>query len=521
MSKRKLRTGSAALACIYCGTVAAAPTFKILDHERLDLTARVEASGQQHLAFDAYGHHFDVDLEPNDAIARGVSANRSDIKPYKGTVAGQSGSWARLTQTRDGWRGVVDDGQDLYAIEPANELRHSAVQPLPDGGSSATPVIYRLADAITDGAAYCGTQINENLTPTSNDRPTALEAFTHIATELSNKDTARLPTRELVVGVIADHTFTDAAGPDPEGAIVARMDIVDGIWSTQAGIRVVLGPVTILSDKDDFFSSTSVPGDLLAEVSSYRSRLSAHTDTGLTHLMTGRAMNGNIIGIAYLGAICEGADSVSLSQSTISTVMGALVAAHELGHNFNAVHDGVPGVCSATAQTYLMAPVINMSNQFSACSLSRIAMRAETARCLVQIPPLAGGPMTGGTVPGSTSIDGNPSGGNGSSIGGGDGAAPTGGSGGSNGSNGGDGGSNAGTATSGGGGRLDFGWLAFLGSLFVLQRARPLLQRRAAETQLNETRNQGRTDQCGRRGNGRASRSGIPGVRLASRDRSH
>src|SRR4051812_21046119 len=144
------------------------------------------------------------------------------------------------------------------------------------------------------------------------------------------------------------------------------MDIVDGIWSTQVGIKIALAPLTILTDQTDFFSATPVPGDLLAEVAKYRARLPAHTDTGLTHLMTGRAMDGNIVGIAYLGAICQGASSVSLSQSTPSTIVGALIAAHELGHNFNAAHDGVPGACSTTAQTYLMAPVINFSNQFSA-----------------------------------------------------------------------------------------------------------------------------------------------------------
>jgi hypothetical protein len=474
MSNRKLRTGGAALACAFCGTVAAAPTFKILYHERLDTLQQVEASGQQHLAFDAYGRHFDVDLELNSAIARGVSANRSDIKPYQGTVAGQPGSWVRLTRTRDGWRGVIEDGQDLYAIEPASDLRQSAVQPLPDGGSSSTPVIYRLADAITEGAAYCGTQDDESLTTKSTRGASALKAFTRIAEELSTKDTARLPTRELVVGVVADHTFADTVGPDPEGAIVARMDIVDGIWSAQVGIRVVLAPVTILSDKDDFFSSTSVPGDLLAEVSSYRARLSAHAATGLTHLMTGRTMSRNIIGIAYLGAICDGADSVSLSQSTISTVVGALVAAHELGHNFNSVHDGVPGVCSTTPQSYLMAPVINFSNQFSACSLGQINARAETARCLVQIPPTASAPSTGSNSSGSTSTGGNSSGSNGSNSAGGDGSGTSGSSGGAgspNGSGGVDGG-NAGTSASGGGGRLDFEWLAFLGSLLVSQQVR-------------------------------------------------
>jgi hypothetical protein len=473
MSNRKLRTGSAALACLFSGTVAAAPTFKILYHERLDSLPRVEAAGQQHLAFEAYGHHFDIDLQLNTSIARGVPTSRSDIKPYKGTVTGQPGSWVRLTQTRDGWRGILDDGQDLYAIEPARDLRQSAVQPLPESESSSTAVIYRLADAITEGLAYCGTEADENLTTQSNQRPTALQAFTRIGAELSSKDTARLPTRELVVGVIADHTFTDAVGPDPEGAIVARMDIVDGIWSTQVGIRVVLAPVTILSDKDDFFSSTSVPGNLLAELSSYRGRLPAHTDTGLTHLMTGRTMKGNIIGIAYLGAICEGAESVSLSQSTASTVMGALIAAHELGHNFNAVHDGVPGVCSTTPQTYLMAPVINFSNQFSTCSLRQINSRAETARCLVQVPPTAGGspnPATGGSLPGLSSGTGSNVGGDGSNP---SGSGSDGGSGGSGTTTGSGGGDSGGGATSGGGGRLDFGWLAFLGSLLLLKRARP------------------------------------------------
>jgi len=469
MSNHRLRTGSAALACLFTGVASAAPTLKILYHERLDITPRIEASGRQHLSFDAYGHHFDIDLEINEDIARAVSADRSDIKPYKGTVAGQAGSWVRLTQTRDGWRGVLHDGQELYAIEPAGELLKSAVQPLPGDGSSSTPMMYRLADAIMpDGAAYCGTDTNDSIASAANDPPTALNAFTRIATELSSKDTSRVATRQLVVGVVADHTFTDAVGPDVQGAIVSRMDIVDGIWSAQVGIKIALGSLTILTDQTDFFSATMVPGDLLTEVSKYRARLPAHSDTGLTHLLTGRAMQGNIVGIAYLGAICQGGNSVSLSQSTASTTIGALIAAHELGHNFNAVHDGAPGVCSTTPQSYLMAPVINFSNQFSVCSLRSIDARAQTAGCLVQIPPTAGGtfnPTTGSNPSGSDS-GGTPAD---PSAGGGDTGGP-GGSGSTNGNSG------NGATVGGGGGRLDFAWLAFLGSLLMLQRVRPLLK---------------------------------------------
>lgn len=470
MSNRKRCTGSAGLAFLtLCGTATAAPALKVLYHERLAISPRVDAAGQEHLSFDAYGRRFDVDLEPNESIARAVPANRSDIKPYSGTVAGQSGSWVRLTHTRDGWRGVINDGQDLYAIEPGSELRNSAVQPLPDGGSSSTPVIYRLADAILSGeAAYCGTEANESLTPSSgNDQSTALQTFTQLTKELARKDAASVPGRQLVVGVLADHTFTDAVGPDPQGAIVARMDIVDGIWSAQVGIRIVLAPVTIFTDSNDRFSSTTVAADLLAEVAGFRAGLSAHSNVGLTHLMTGRKMDGNIIGIAYLGAVCDGAESVSLSQSTVSTTIGALIAAHELGHNFNAIHDGVPGVCSTTPQTYLMAPVINFSEQFSTCSLTQIELRAETASCVAPIPSMAGGsPPTaiappGGIAPPGIISDGNSQPGGASNVGM-------------------SGGDSADNGAGGGGGSLDPGLLVFLGGVLGLQRARPLQLRRRA-----------------------------------------
>ena len=77
MLNRKLCTGSAVLACLtLVGTVTAAPTFKILYHERLDITPRVDTNGQQHVSFDAYGRHFDIDLELNDNIARGAQDDR-------------------------------------------------------------------------------------------------------------------------------------------------------------------------------------------------------------------------------------------------------------------------------------------------------------------------------------------------------------------------------------------------------------------------------------------------------------
>ena len=468
MFNRKLCTGSAVLACLVLfRTATGAPALQVLYHEKLELTSRVDAKGQQHVSFDAYGRHFDVNLELNENIRRGVSRERSDIKPYRGTVTGQSGSWVRLTQTRDGWRGVISDGHELYAIEPENELQAALASSAGVGGissnasSSSAPVMYRLADAIMpDGAGYCGTDLDESLTSHAS-RPTALKAFTHIANDISMKDTGAATTKALVVGVVADHAFTDTVGSDPEGAIVSRMDVVDGIWYSQVGIEIILGPITVMTDTNDTFSATTDPNDLLSEVAAYRGKLPSGDGTGLTHLMTGRAMDGNIIGISYLGAVCNGDYSASLSQSTVSTTMGALVAAHELGHNFNSIHDGVPGVCASTPQTYLMAPTINYSNQFSSCSLSQINELVATASCLKQVAAptssTSSDSSTGPSTSSGTTSSGSTSSGGGDTV-----SDPT--TSGTNSTSG------SGSSSGGGGGSLDLAWVAFLGGMLLFRR---------------------------------------------------
>ena len=451
MFRRKLCTGSAALTCLAAFQIAnAAPTYQVLYHERLEIVPRVDAQGEQHLGFDAYGRHFDLDLELNESIRRGVPTNRSDIKPYRGAVAGRAGSWVRLTQTRDGWRGVLSDGQDLYAIEPARQLQKAGVQSVT--GDGASPVMYRFADTLMpDGAGDCGTDTDENLAQSAHS--SALNAYTAIAKDLALKDTSVVTTRQLVVSVVTDHPFSDQIS-DPAGEIVARMDVVDGIWSSQVGIHIALGSVNVVSDTDDPFSATTVPTDLLAELATYRGKLPRSDGSGLTHLMSGRTLDGNIIGIAYVSAVCDGSDSVSLSDTTISTTMGALVAAHELGHNFNSPHDGVAGACASTPQTYLMAPQINFSNQFSACSLTQITARAATASCVQAVGSSSG---SGSSSGGATSSGGAP--GSGGTV-----------------SDPGSGGTSSGS--SGGGGSLDLTWLAALSAGLMLHLREPTTRRR-------------------------------------------
>ena len=397
-ARRPLRAALAAAAiCGMLPAAYAAPLFQILNHEAVHIATNTSSSGIRHMRLEAFGRRFELDLQPNEGIRRAVPAGRGDIEPLAGTLEGQAGTWVRLTRTRAGWRGMIFDGRELYAVEPVADVADALVQPHADLSDTA-PVMYRLADALmTVNPGFCETLIAEGTTgadaaagstnATSNaapTRPTALRVFKAIAADLSSA-AGQFPSKRLLTGVVADYEFANKFN-DPEGAIIARMDIVDGIFSSQVGVKISLAPLTIIATPTEPFTKTAA-SELLSQLRSYRGHNSAQMALGVTHLMTGRNMDGDTVGIAYQGSLCNGDTSASLSEGAHSTTMSALIAAHELGHNFNAPHDGVPGACATTPKTFLMAPQINGSNQFSSCSLAQIATRIRSAQCLLSYAP--------------------------------------------------------------------------------------------------------------------------------------
>jgi hypothetical protein len=203
------------LALVAAEATAAEPSsrqpVKVLYHERLALAARAEPAGHLHISFEAYGRRFELSLEPNEGIGRGVPASRSDIQPLQGKLDGQPGSWARLTQIRGVWRGVISDGHELYAIEPGSEVAAAAVQP-PETTDRSAPLIYRFSDTLMSGdGGLCGT--GESV-----DSAISLAAYNDVAPTADQSSTL-----QLTVSVVADHAFSTAVGDDNGGG--GRIDI--------------------------------------------------------------------------------------------------------------------------------------------------------------------------------------------------------------------------------------------------------------------------------------------------------
>ncbi len=357
-------------------------SFDVVYQEPLNQLQMVHApsSGQQKpgfatlrkLTFEAYGKRFDINLEVNhtllDAAQRGSLG--SGVEVYRGDITGMPNSWVRLVVTNDAPRGVLWDGNELWAIEVgANET-----------SGKEQPFIFRLDDLqVTPGALTCS----------------------HVSTASSAGEFAKAMLSEgsvvvvqgleassqIDLAVIADFEFTRDKGASVDTALISRMNIVDGIFSAQLGVQLNVNRIDTYTTNDDPFSDQTASGELLDELTDFRFATPSQNSNGLSHLFTGRNLDTTTVGIAYTGALCSRRYGAGLTQGTHSEVMDSLIAAHEIGHNFGAPHDGTrTSACESEPQDFLMAPRLNGSDTFSACSITQMQDDVNRASCISALP---------------------------------------------------------------------------------------------------------------------------------------
>jgi len=188
---------------------------------------------------------------------------------------------------------------------------------------------------------------------------------------------------EITVWAIGDYEFRNAFADDVEAgaAIAARFNNIDGYFSQQVGVQIRLAmPIEMINDPDVPFSTTLDAATLLDDVSLYREATPAQTAHSLTHVYTGRSLTAPTVGIAWKGVLCQDYFGTGLSEGLGGSTIPSLIAAHEIGHNFNADHDGEPAPrsCPLELEDFIMAPAVNTSNDtFSDCSVG--VMQAQVA----------------------------------------------------------------------------------------------------------------------------------------------
>ena len=365
--------------------------FEILYYEVLPpmaLASRSDESGQHDAlssewtwSFESFGKSFDLILQSNDRlIAKLPLRQRKKMADshqlYRGKIDGIENSWVRLTRTGEKWFGMIWDGQEIYIIDPMSVLE-PALQ-----GFSLTPHsahgIYRLSDTRELEAQVCGLGSAGIHANSIHDYEALVQELQERVT--SNAEGAVLNLDMAVVADVEFSTIQQSLGTSTDDAVIARINVVDGIFSEQVGVQINLVDIQELSNNGSLTSTD--PFILLQQFGEFTSS-GTFNNPGVAHLFTGRDLIGGTIGIAYVSSLCSSRFGIGVNEITGGGTLRALVVAHELGHNFGAPHDNESGsACASTPGTFLMNPFINGSDQFSQCSITEMQPEINSASCI-------------------------------------------------------------------------------------------------------------------------------------------
>lgn len=295
-------------------------------------------------------------LQVDDGIAIHTVPTPSCVT-YQGEVVAVPGSAVAVTVAQGQMRGIVIDDRGLWGI-----------QPLQDVDPTARPSLHMLYHAADNWNQpfRCGVQNAMQPGPNTpvNDLDTLSQA--QIACEIDYPQYLRF------------NNVTNAQN-DVTGVINA----MDVIYRRDCNITYLVTTILVRTSGDPY--STTDPGTLLSQFGSWWNAYQGAVPRDLAHLFTGRAINGNVIGIAYLGVICNIGSAYGLVETmyngtgTNFTYRVGL-SSHEIGHNWSAQH------CDASTDCRIMCSGLggcsrNVSS-FSVGEQNQIIAFRNTRTCL-------------------------------------------------------------------------------------------------------------------------------------------
>lgn len=381
---------SASFICAGAADAVEAGDSQILYFERLNVAAPAataaseqKSSRSRDVQFDAYGRRFVLSLQPNDKLSPLLQSKSgtASVDLYRGKIDGVSQSWVRIGVADGELHGMLWDGADLYIIEPIADLRDSLPANTPADADGTA--IFRLADVMMKpGAASCGADTAAKASKGS-------EAYGSLLDELKNAPgvmQAVGASRRLEISALGDSLFVSQFANEAQARteILVRLNNVDGIFSSQLGVEIQVPSIDI----GDSLSDSTVASSLLDQLAALRNSSPNLYSRGLTHLFTGRDLEGTTVGIAYVDSLCDRKFGAGLSEASgRGRWTESLIAAHEIGHNFGAVHDGDPEeACASTPSgQFLMSSSINGNSEFSACSLGLMQPKIQAASCITAL----------------------------------------------------------------------------------------------------------------------------------------
>jgi hypothetical protein len=318
------------------------------------------------------GPGFRLLIDRGDGIL--VQADPGPSRTYRGTVAEIPGSVVAASVLDEGLsaRIILPDGRQ-YWIEPL-----AAREP---GAGIDDHAVYE-GGAVTPSGGTCATEAMG--VDDGRERPV----------ERGGACGAALCVAQIACD--ADFLFYQSQGSSVSAVNAAIQSIINAVnvqYERDVQIRHTITTVIVRANNQNLYTNPS-PSTMLSDLRNEWNTNQTGVVRDIVHLFTGRDLTGNVIGIASLGVICNQGSGYGLVQPSCcgSQACKADLSAHELGHNWNALH--------CTCSGFTMNPSITCRNVFSSDSIASITAHRNSRSCLTPF----GGTNVG--CPGDANDDG-------------------------------------------------------------------------------------------------------------------
>jgi hypothetical protein len=152
-------------------------------------------------------------------------------------------------------------------------------------------------------------------------------------------------------------------------------------YINQVDIQFVITNILVRTAEPDPYTTTE-SGTLLSQLANEWNANQTAIPRDIVQLFTAKNIDSTVIGISYLGTICNTGSAYSLVQSDCCGGLGCAtdLSAHELGHSWNAGH------CTATCNSTMNASIqcVNTFLNSSPDSVAAIVAFRNTRTCLSQ-----------------------------------------------------------------------------------------------------------------------------------------
>ena len=349
-----------------------------------DIEAQVK-EGTAPLELNLKGETFRFRMEPRDlrspryrAEATGPDGVRrplplDEVTTYRGmTVSGQEVVQGRFTIDGDRFEGVVFTSGDWTFIESLQHFTSAA--------RGDEWVVYRQSDIQPGQGWRCG--VSRRLQE-GRDRLEARAAATDTTT-----------TYTVEVATEADYEYVQYWGGSEEAAnreIRAILNQVEGVYEQELKLKLEIVYQHAWTRNSDPYSGTDGT-KLLGQFREYWNANFASEGYDLAHLWTDRETvtiedeDGEEIevgGQAFPGTVCHprflyGSWSYGYSRRYTQTYKFA-VTAHEIGHNFNAVHPDQEDPPIVSCAATIMQSNVDLDTTLTFCQFSRNEIRSHVS----------------------------------------------------------------------------------------------------------------------------------------------